>query len=148
MKRVLALDLGEVRVGVAVSDPLGITSQGLETISVKSKRQLMGEIAAVVREQSAGEIVLGWPVNMDGTAGPGAREAEKFAEELRRKFKIPVILRDERLSTAQAEKMMLEGNLSRAKRRKRIDRVAAQLILQNYLASIRTGKETSRPDET
>ena len=148
MKRVLALDLGEVRVGVAVSDPLGITSQGLETISVKSKRQLMGEIAAVVREQSAGEIVLGWPVNMDGTPGPGAREAEKFAEELRRKFKIPVILRDERLSTAQAEKMMLEGNLSRAKRRKRIDRVAAQLILQNYLESKRMGKEASRPDET
>ncbi len=127
--RILGLDIGTKRIGAAVSDALRMTAQGLETIGRNDAAALEG----VVKENDISEIVVGLPLNMDGTKGERARDAESFAAALREKFPVPVRLWDERLSTASAESYMIRGGLSRAKRRRLNDRAAAQIILQGYL---------------
>ncbi|WP_240986804.1 Holliday junction resolvase RuvX [Acididesulfobacillus acetoxydans] len=127
----MGLDFGERTIGVAVSDELLWTGQGVKTIR-RSKTE-MAELADLIRSYDVGEIVLGYPKNMNGTLGPRARLTEEFAERLRRSFGLPVVLWDERLTTAAAERTLLEGDISRAKRKKVIDKMAAILILQGYL---------------
>lgn len=133
--RILALDLGTKRIGLAISDGLGLTAQGLDTIERTDERSLEN----VINERDVTEIVIGLPLNMDGTKGERAQDAIRFAESLKNKFSLPVNMWDERLSTMYAEKEMIRGDLSRKKRKRLNDMLAAQLILQNYLDAKKSG---------
>jgi putative Holliday junction resolvase len=134
--RILALDIGARRVGVAVSDPLGWTAQGLPTLARESDAQLIEAVRGLVRELGVERVVIGLPKNMNGTLGPQAKKALAFADALRAALALPVETWDERLTTVAAERSMAEGGLSRRKRRGAVDRVAAQLILQGFLDSL------------
>ena len=127
--RVLGLDVGQKRIGIAISDGLGITAQGLNTIEREDAKSLED----LIRENDVVEIVIGLPLNMNGSKGERAEDAILFADALKVKFSIPVKMWDERLSTLYAEKEMIRGDLSRQKRKRLSDKLAAQLILQNYL---------------
>ena len=131
--RVMGLDIGTRTIGIAISDELGITAQGLKTLRRKSMEQDFKEIAAVIRQFGVEKIIVGLPKNMDGTLGRQAEKVLKWIETLKDKIKIPVGTRDERLSTVAASRVLLEADLSRRKRKKVVDKVAAILILQGYL---------------
>jgi putative Holliday junction resolvase len=135
--RTLGLDLGTKTLGVAVSDELGWTAQGLETIAIDEERGEYGlkRLREIIDEYQVGAIVVGFPKNMNGTIGPRAEASQRFAELLKREFSLPVILWDERLSTMAAERMLIAADLSRKKRRQVIDKMAAVVILQSYLDS-------------
>ncbi len=133
--RTLGIDPGEKRIGMAVSDPLGITAQGLETIEVRSAADTARRIGETARGLEAVRIVIGLPLRMDGSEGEGTRRARKLGRRLEAELGIPVIYRDERLTSRMAEAALLEGDLSRKRRKEESDRLAAQLILQNYLDS-------------
>ncbi len=135
--RILGIDLGEKRIGLAISDPLGYTAQGLETLHVKGKKEVVPGLAAVCRKHEVGEIVIGLPVNMNGTFGPKAEEVKKLMPELERACGVPVHSWDERLTSRQAGRLMVEEGLSRQKQKMQSDRLAATLILQGYLESKR-----------
>lgn len=134
--RILGLDLGTKRIGVALSDESATLAQGKEVILKKSKQHAVDRIAELVKEFNVKEIVVGHPLNMDGTSGERALESEKFAEELRKRLSISVKLWDERLSTKEAESILIEADLTRKKRKDVVDKLAAQIILQNYLDSL------------
>jgi putative Holliday junction resolvase len=131
--RVLGLDIGSKRIGVAVSDELGLTAQGVRTILRKDLESDLEEITGLVRLYTVEEIVVGVPYNMDGSEGPAALAVREMMDRLAARVTVPVQEWDERLSTVAAERALLEADLSRAKRRKVIDKVAAVLILQGYL---------------
>jgi len=131
--RILGVDLGERTLGLALSDPLGIVAGALQTIRRTSESKDLLALAGVMAEQEVGEIVVGLPLNMNGTRGPQAEKAETFARKLRERFGLPVHLWDERLSTVAAERSLLEADLSRKKRKQVIDQVAAALFLQSFL---------------
>lgn len=135
--RILGLDVGSKTVGVAVSDELGWTAQGLETIHINEEEKRFGfdRIGNIIKEYDVGEIVVGLPKNMNGTIGPRGEASRTFARELEERFGIPVILWDERLTTMAAERVLLEADVSRKKRKKVIDKMAATMILQGYLDS-------------
>lgn len=133
MSRILGLDLGEKRLGVALSDPSGTVASPLATIPHRTQRGDVERIASLCREHEVAAVVVGWPRNMDGTSGLPARRAEVFAQALRRALAVPVELWDERLSTVAADRALLEGNVTRRRRRVLRDRVAAALILQAWL---------------
>jgi putative Holliday junction resolvase len=134
--RFLALDLGDVRIGVALSDPLALTAQPLETIRRVGPRKDLHRICELVRDKQAGCVIVGLPLLLSGEEGTKAVEAREFAEQLRRRLPgVQVELWDERLTTAEAERTMLTDNVSRKKRRERMDALAAVLILQSYLDS-------------
>lgn len=133
MSRILGLDLGEKRLGVALSDPSGTVASPLATIPHRTQRGDVERIASLCREHEVAAVVVGWPRNMDGTSGLPARRAEVFAQALRRALAVPVELWDERLSTVAADRALLEGNVTRSRRRVLRDRVAAALILQAWL---------------
>jgi putative Holliday junction resolvase len=139
MTRILALDVGSVRIGVAVSDGLLLTAQGLETIQRKDLAKDMEAIKAVIKEYDAGEVVVGLPVSMDGTHSARTKETLEFVDKLAGSVQVPVKTYDERLTTMQAERTLLEADMSRAKRKGLKDRLAAQLILQSYLDSRKRG---------
>lgn len=132
--RTLGLDVGSKRIGVAISDALGITAQGRLSLERKSDEGVIDELRKIIEKEDVSEIVVGLPLNMNGSRGPAVKEAETFADNLK-KFGIPVKLWDERLTTREAERLMIAGGASRGKRKKKIDKLAAQLILQNYLGS-------------
>jgi len=132
------VDYGEKRVGVGVSDPLFLTAQGLEVVENRGPRKIAEEISGIAKREGAARILVGLPRNMNGSLGKSALVVMEFAERLRKVSGLDVVLWDERLSTVRAERGMLEGDLSRAKRAKLRDKVAAQLILQNYLDYTRT----------
>lgn len=127
----MGLDFGEKTIGVAVSDALLWTAQGIKTIR-RSKRE-MEELDEMIRSYEVGEIVLGYPKNMNGTLGPRAQLTEEFGEKLREEFGLPITFWDERLSTVGATRSLLEADVSRAKRKQVIDKMAAVFILQGYL---------------
>jgi len=129
--RVLAVDPGSKRVGLALSDPTGTIAQPLTTISTGPRDTLASRLAALARQHEAVRIVVGLPRRMDGSFGPEARAA--LAAEVRAASKLPVELVDERLTTAAAEKSLLAGGMHREKRRANIDRVAAAILLQSHL---------------
>jgi putative holliday junction resolvase len=133
MGRVLAVDPGARRVGVAVSDPTGTIAQPLATVPVEPAATLAGRLADLAREQEATRLVVGLPRRLDGSQGPEAKAARALAAELRRASGLPVELVDERLTSVAAERALLAGGASRARRRELSDRVAAALILQSYL---------------
>ena len=131
--RIIALDPGTKRIGVAVSDELRLTAHGLENIVVRSSRETLEVLKELVRAYNVSEVVVGLPVNMNGTSGAAAEGAVSFARLLREALPVEVHLLDERLTSAQAEKTLLEANVSRKKRKGLRDRLAAVLILQSFL---------------
>ena len=131
--RVLGLDVGARRIGVAISDPLGITAQGLETLYRKNKKYDLQYLNRVIREYDIKEIVMGLPLRMSGAEGTQAEKIQAFAEDLRKRFGLPVHLWDERLTSAEANRLLRETDLSIEKRGKAVDRMAAILILQGWL---------------
>ena len=136
--RILGLDVGSKRIGLAISDPLGITAQGLETIHRQNKRRDLAELERVIRRYDVSEIVIGLPLRMSGAEGTQAAKMQGFAEEIRRRFTVPVHLWDERLSSAQANRLLRETDMSIKRRGAVVDQMAAVLILQNFL-DMRTG---------
>ena len=137
--RILAIDYGSRRMGLAVSDLLGITAQGIETLQRKNKRTDFASLARVLRDYEVREIVLGHPLRMSGERGSQAEKVEEFAEELRQKFNLPVHLWDERLTSAEANRLLREAELSIEKRARAVDRMAAVLILQSFLQARSAG---------
>jgi putative Holliday junction resolvase len=137
--RVLALDVGASRIGLAISDPLGITAQGLDTLRRSSKRADLEHLAAMIREHDVREIVVGHPLRLSGSASAQTEKVEQFAEDLRRRFQLPVHLWDERLTSAQAQRVLRESGISIRKRGQAVDRMAAVLILQQFLDSRQSG---------
>ncbi|GIP50446.1 putative Holliday junction resolvase [compost metagenome] len=133
--KIMGLDYGDRRIGVAVSDSLGWTAQGLETIERRREGSEFERIAELVKQHEVEEIVVGLPKNMNGTIGPRGEICMAFAEELRGRFNLPVHLWDERLTTVSAQRTLLEADVSRKKRKGVVDKMAASLILQNYLDS-------------
>jgi putative Holliday junction resolvase len=131
--RVLGLDVGSRRIGVAVSDLLGITAQGLETLQRKTKRQDFEQLQRVIQEYDVREIVVGLPLRMSGAEGIQSDKMQVFAEELRKRFRLPVHLWDERLTSVEANRLLRETDLSIEKRGKAVDRMAAVLILQGWM---------------
>jgi len=147
LMRIMGLDIGTRTIGIAISDELGITAQGLKTLRRKSMEEDFKEIAAIIRQFEIEEIIVGLPKNMDGTLGGQAEKVLKWMEALKDKTKIPVATWDERLSTVGASKVLLEADLSRSKRKKVIDKVAAVLILQGYLDQGRRKNDETAPQE-
>jgi putative Holliday junction resolvase len=129
---VLALDLGDARIGVAVSDPDGRVAVPVGTVRTGAPEDLRA-ISAIARERSVATIVVGHPLSMSGEAGPSARHAEEFADALRAFTGIPVVLHDERLSTVEAERALREAGVAGRDRRRVVDRTAAVVILRSYL---------------
>ncbi|MFC1631972.1 Holliday junction resolvase RuvX [Candidatus Omnitrophota bacterium] len=131
--RVLALDVGEKNIGLALSDGLGWTAQGLTTLRRQAIDQDILALKTIITENQVGEIVVGMPINLDGSLGKKAQEVAAFIDNVKKRINLPIKAWDERFSSVQAERVMLEADLSRKKRKKKIDQLAAQLILQNYL---------------
>ena len=131
--RILGLDVGSRRIGIAVSDPLGITAQGLETLQRRNKRQDLDRLKRVIRDYEVKEIVVGLPLRMSGAEGTQSEKMRAFADELHKKFGLPVHLWDERLTSAEANRFLRETELSIEKRGKAVDRMAAILILQGWM---------------
>lgn len=134
--RILGLDVGEKTIGVAISDPLGLTAQGVEVIRRQGDgRREIERLAQLVALYDVKEVVVGLPLNMNGTCGARCAATLDFVKRLEKELNLPVKTWDERLSTVAAERILLEGDLSRARRKRVIDKVAAVLILQGYLDS-------------
>jgi putative holliday junction resolvase len=131
--RVLGMDVGARRIGLAVSDPLGITAQGIETLERRNKRTDFAILERVIRRYEVGEIVVGYPLRMSGSTGNQSEKMAAFAEELRRKFELPVHLWDERLTTAEAHRVLDQTEMSTRRRSEVVDQMAAVLILQSFL---------------
>ena len=137
--RVMGLDYGSKTVGVAISDPLGITAQGIETIERKEENKLrrtLARIEELVKEYEVEKIVLGLPKNMNNTLGERAEKTLEFQGMLERRAGIPVVMWDERLTTVEAERTLIESKVRREDRKKYIDKIAAMFILQGYLDSV------------
>ena len=132
-KRILGLDVGSKRIGLAISDPLGITAQGLETLHRQNKRLDFSQLEQVIREHRVAEIVIGLPLRMTGGEGIQAEKMQVFAEEIRRRFRLPVHLWDERLTSAQANRLLRETDMSIKRRGEVVDQMAAVLILQSWM---------------
>jgi putative Holliday junction resolvase len=131
--RVLGLDVGSRRIGIAISDPLGLTAQGLPTLQRQNKRLDFEHLTKVVNDYQISEIVVGYPLRLSGAEGIQSEKMQLFAEELRQKFGLPVHLWDERLTSTQANRLLRETDLSIKKRGQAVDRMAAILILQNWM---------------
>lgn len=134
--RIMGLDVGSKTVGVAISDPLGFTAQGLEIIQINEEKEQFGfeRLTELVEQYKVDKFVLGLPKNMNNTSGPRVEASKAYGEKITQLFQIPVEYQDERLTTVAAERMLIEqADVSRSKRKKVIDKLAAQLILQNYL---------------
>ncbi len=132
-KRILGIDYGDQRTGLAVSDPDCFLAGGLTTVCAAGDRKLIEQIDAYVSKYEVGKIVLGHPINMNGTRGPRAEKAERFAEKLRSRFEIEVILWDERRTTMAADVYLQATETFGKKRKKTVDTLSAQIILQEYL---------------
>ena len=132
--RIAALDVGEARIGVAVSDELGITAQGLGVVRRVGGRRDLEALAALLAPYAPGRLVVGLPLDMRGTEGAAAVRVRAFAERAAAHLALPLEFWDERLTTVAAERALLEADMSRRRRREVVDKVAATLILQGYLA--------------
>ena len=139
MGRIMALDVGSKRIGVAVTDPLGITAQGLDTIQRQNKRRDMEALAQVLAKYQVREIVVGLPLRLSGAEGTQSEKMRRFADDLHSHFGLTVHLWDERWTSTEANRLLRETNLSIEKRGKAVDRMAAILILQTWLESRSSG---------
>lgn len=131
--RIMGLDIGDRTIGVAVSDLMGLTAQGITTIRRESKKKDLAQLKEIIKEKEVDYIVSGLPKNMNGTIGPQSEKVMKFCEFLEKETGLRIEYWDERLTTVSAEKMLIDGDVSRKNRKKVIDKLAAVLILQNYL---------------
>lgn len=134
--RILGLDVGDRTIGVAISDPLGFTAQGITTIRRKSLQYDLDELKKICNEYSVELILSGLPKNMNGTVGPQGEKVLEFCESIKEFLGLPIEMWDERLTTVAATRAMLEADMSRAKRKKIVDKMAATYILQGYLDKI------------
>ena len=135
--RIMGLDIGDKTIGVAVSDLMGLTAQGVTTIKRVGKKKDIEAIKQIIAEKQVNKIVSGLPKNMNGTVGPQGEKVQKFCELLKEETNLPIEFWDERLSTVAAERSLIEGNARRENRKKVIDMLAAVIILQGYLDSKR-----------
>lgn len=136
--RALAIDFGSKNIGIAVSDALGITVRPVETIRRSSLNKDIARLLFLLEDLEVESVVVGLPLRMDGTSGDAAEKTLRFIEQLRAKTTIPIVTQDERLTSYEAEQIMMEQGLNRAQRRTRSDEVAATIILQDYLSTITT----------
>ena len=134
--KILGLDIGEKRIGIAVSDALRCTAQGLTVLQRIDADEDIGAIQELIKASQISEVVVGLPKNMDGSLGEGAQKVLSFVNRLEESLSVPVILWDERWTTAEATRMLIKADVTRGKRRKVVDKVAAVLILQGYLDSL------------
>lgn len=145
--RVMGLDFGSKTVGVAVSDSLHITAQGLEIIRREQENKLrrtLARIEELIKEYDVGEIVLGYPKNMNNTIGERGEKTEEFKKMVERRTGLPVVLWDERLTTVAADRTMMEAGIRREERKKYVDRIAATFILQGYLDACKNRENQER----
>ncbi|MDU5418324.1 Holliday junction resolvase RuvX [Peptoniphilus harei] len=133
MNKILGLDVGDVWIGVAISDALLLTAQPLMTIKRESNKIAYEKIHEIILENNVEKVVVGLPKNMNNTIGPQSEKVIKFAEKLKNKFKIEIEYVDERMTTLMAEQVLIEGSVRRENRKKYIDKIAATYILQSYL---------------
>ena len=133
--RHLCIDLGDVRIGLATSDSMGICATGLETYRRVDPDKDLAYIADIVKRENIGKVVIGLPVNMDGTSGERVEKARAFGDALKPLVSAEIAYQDERLSTVAGERMLIEAGMRRDKRKKVIDKIADTIILQNYLDS-------------
>lgn len=146
MSRILGLDVGDVRIGVALSDPWGMTAQGLEVIRRRDEEQVLARIVQLVKAHGVSRVIVGLPRNMDGTLGPQGKRTEEFVHRLRSRLSVPVEMWDERLTTVLAERVLIEAGVGRRRRRDVVDRVAAAVLLQSYLDFRNSGKDGMNGD--
>ena len=147
--RVLGLDYGSKTVGVAVSDPLGLTAQGVETVWRKQENKLrrtLARIEEIISEYQVTEIVLGYPKNMNNTVGDRAEKSLEFQKMLEKRTGLPVVMWDERLTTVEAHRTMMESGVRREDRKKYVDKLAAVYILQGYLDHEGMKRERTQPE--
>jgi len=138
--RILALDLGQRRIGLAISDPLGITAQGLDTLERSRLRDDLDRLAGLASERGVTLFLVGNPLHMSGREGRQAGFAREFGERLRRRTKLPVEYWDERLTTVEAGRVLRESGISSRKRARSVDRLSAVLLLESYLDSLRAAE--------
>ncbi|MDD5496270.1 MAG: Holliday junction resolvase RuvX [Candidatus Omnitrophica bacterium] len=138
--RIMGLDIGTKRIGVALSDELLLTAQGRDSIERKDLKSDLEKIDSMAVQNGVSEIVAGLPISMNGSHSAKTKEVMEFIDKLAAIVKVPVRKWDERLTSLQAENIMLEGDMSRSKRRRLSDKIAAQLILQNYLDFMKASK--------
>jgi putative Holliday junction resolvase len=134
--RILGLDYGSKRIGVALCDELGLTGQGLTTIVWKNRNQVLNALEVLVRNHGVEKIVIGYPLRLDGTEGIQCEKVSRFARLLEARLSLPVIKWDETLSTQAAEEILIQSRMRRDKRKKIVDKLAAGIILQGYLNSL------------
>lgn len=133
MERLLGLDVGDKTIGVAVSDPLGLTAQGVKTIRRIGIKKDIQEMINIIEEYKVSKLVVGLPKNMNNTLGPQGEKVIKFIDKLKEKIGVEIIYQDERLTTVSAHRTLIQADVSRKKRKKVVDKVAAVYILQTYL---------------
>lgn len=136
--RILAIDHGTKRIGIAVSDELKMIAQPLEFVPAEPFSEFLERLKAIIREKEVEMILVGMPRNMDGSYGPAALKAQEFSAVLKSKVAIPIEMWDERLTSAQAQRFLIEGGVRRAERKRKVDKTAAAILLQSYLDSLAT----------
>jgi putative Holliday junction resolvase len=140
LSRILGIDFGQRRIGLALSDALGITAQGLPTLDTKKTKDIFAQLKNIIKEKNVTQVVVGMPKNMNGTMGPKGMEVKEFIRELNRKTKTDVVPWDERLSSVQSLKIMREMG-TKQKHKEMVDQISATLILQSYLDSLQGENE-------
>jgi len=148
VNRILALDYGTKRIGVALSDELGWTAQPLETFERRTLDRDIAHIASLVQSHEVGKVVLGLPLQLDGRVGPAILAMREFVEKLEQSLPVPIVLWDERMTTKAAEDFLIAADVSRKKRKGTVDRVAAAMLLQSYLGSLESNATTEPWIET
>lgn len=143
--RILAIDFGKKRIGLALSDPLGFTAQPYDVIA--NDKMMFARIGAVISEKEVSKIIVGLPVSLDGKLGISADDVLKFVEKLRSAVKIPVETIDERMTTAQAQKILIDADVRRDKRKDVIDKMAAALMLKTYMDRMKSGSGRGNEEE-
>ena len=133
MPRILGLDYGQKRLGFALSDQSEMLATPLKVVTCENEQEALSETIRICRETGAGRLVVGMPVNMNGTRGPAAENVEKFVQKIAKSLTIPIETWDERLSTKSATDVLIEAGASRKRRKEVVDKLAAQIFLQNYL---------------
>jgi putative Holliday junction resolvase len=135
--RILGIDYGSKRIGVAICDELGITAYGIATIIRRNRKQVIEALAELLKQYGVEKIVIGYPVRLDGTTGIQCEKVDTFSQVLKTEFSLPVIKWDETLTTKEAEGILFEAQVRRGKKKKLVDQLAATLILRGYLASLK-----------
>lgn len=133
MERILGIDVGDKRIGIAVTDPLQITAQGVMTLRRKTRDDDLEAFRELIEKYELKKIVAGLPLNMDGTESAQTRKTQNFCQFIKKRLNIEIIYMDERLTSSWSERILIEGNVSRKKRKEYIDTLAAQMILQSYM---------------